>query len=189
MNRANLLQRLAAATPKINVAKWLACTMLYALVIILNDHFHLVAALGMPAKEEAILRLIGAYLYIIITIYHFQKRKPNENTLSHTQKPPRMAPVIRSSRLHDAARPEKHKTRSAKVAATPRVAITRSARSLVGERKGSLSKRRVIPSAKRTLIPAARSKTGAGTAKGKAKTGTKRIYFGLRRTKAVRRAA
>jgi hypothetical protein len=95
-NVSNLLQQLTAATPKDNVLKWAASTLFYATVILLNEQFQLLTAIGMTQKEEAIWRLIGVFLYILATLYHFQKTASGAGPLPDPGTAPRMSPRIRT---------------------------------------------------------------------------------------------
>lgn len=80
-----LLDKLAKATPRKNILQWVVMTLLYGFAIIVNDHFDLVQALGLPERPEAVVRLCGVYLYIFLTAYSFQKTKDDEIHTDHNQ--------------------------------------------------------------------------------------------------------
>jgi hypothetical protein len=80
-----LIDKLARATPRKNILQWVFITMIYGFAIIVNDHFDLVRAIGLPKQSEAVVRLCGVYLYIVLTAYSFHKTKKDENNTDHTK--------------------------------------------------------------------------------------------------------
>jgi Ca2+/Na+ antiporter len=80
-----LVEKLSNATPRKSILRWLIITLLYGFSIIVNDHFDLVTALGLPQRIEAVIRLCGVYLYIVLTTYFFHKTKEDENNSDNTQ--------------------------------------------------------------------------------------------------------
>ncbi|PZF71566.1 hypothetical protein DN068_15945 [Taibaiella soli] len=86
-----LVERLSNATPRISIRRWLIITLVYGFAIIVNDHFDMVRALGLPERIEAAIRLCGVYLYIVLTAYSFHKTKEDEINTDNTQVAPDMA--------------------------------------------------------------------------------------------------
>lgn len=82
-----LMERLAAATPKTSVLCWLFITAIYSFAIVVNDHFDLITAIGLPEQATAIIRLLGVQLYIFLTAYSFHKTntKNDETNTDHNQ--------------------------------------------------------------------------------------------------------
>lgn len=74
-----LVRRLAAATPAGSVLQWIFITMLYGVGILVNEHFDLIQSLGLDAQTEAFVRLMGAYLYIVLTTLQFQRTKTRDH--------------------------------------------------------------------------------------------------------------
>ena len=81
----NLIENLSKATPKKNILYWILLSGLYGFAIIANDHYDLIASLGLPAKSEAVIRLCGVSLYICITTFHFQKTTKHEYSSNDTE--------------------------------------------------------------------------------------------------------
>lgn len=68
-------KKISNATPYKNVVFWGLITALYSLIILVNEHFDLVSALGFSDKALAHIKVWGVYAYIFITTYHFYKEK------------------------------------------------------------------------------------------------------------------
>ena len=86
-----LIEQLSKATPRKHVIRWIALTLLYGFAIIVNDHFDLIASLGLPGRYEAVVRLCGVYLYIILTAFQFQKTRNHEKYPRHHKVAPDLA--------------------------------------------------------------------------------------------------
>lgn len=69
----DFIRRLSAATPKKYVWRWLFHTALYSCCILINEHFELIAAMGLSPYIQAAIRMAGTMLYIFLTTYSFQK--------------------------------------------------------------------------------------------------------------------
>ena len=74
------MSRLTAATPRKYVGRWLFVTALYSCCILINEHFELIAALGLSQAIQAVIRLMGALVYIFLTTYSFQKTNDDTYT-------------------------------------------------------------------------------------------------------------
>jgi hypothetical protein len=72
------LKKLANATPYTNVRQWAIWSAVYALLLLLNEHFELIEALGFSAQTLSVIKLLGVYLYMSFSTYHFyqQKKRP-----------------------------------------------------------------------------------------------------------------
>lgn len=70
-----MIEELEKPTPQKNVISWIITTILYAFVIIVNEQFDLIESIGLSDHVEAVIRVIGAFLYIILTTLNFSKTK------------------------------------------------------------------------------------------------------------------
>jgi hypothetical protein len=68
-------KKIASATPYKNVVLWALYSIVYALLILINEHFELIEALGLSPRTLSIIKVSGVYLYIAITTYQFHKQK------------------------------------------------------------------------------------------------------------------
>lgn len=103
-----LIEKLAKATPRKSIMEWLCMTFCYASVIVVNDHFELIRALGLPERIEATIRLIGVYLYIILTAYSFHKTQKNETNTYHNKVATDMANLDKPDRISSAQGTQVH---------------------------------------------------------------------------------
>lgn len=71
----HFFKKIANATPYKNVVLWGLMTALYSLIILINEHFDLISALGFSPKVLAHIKLLGVYAYIFMTTYQFYKEK------------------------------------------------------------------------------------------------------------------
>lgn len=82
-----LIRQLCSATPRKSILRWIIVSGLFALSTFLNEHFELVKALGFSPKTEALIKLSGLYLYMLLTSYQFQKQKTYEIPILFTKAP------------------------------------------------------------------------------------------------------
>ena len=87
-----LIENLSNATPKASVIRWLCISILFALSTFLNEHFELIENIGIKPSQLALIKLIGLYLYMLLTSYQFQQQKNNnENNNNDTKQTNSMA--------------------------------------------------------------------------------------------------
>jgi hypothetical protein len=103
-----LIEKLSNATPRKSILQWIIITLLYGFAMIVNDHFDLVTALGLPERFEAAIRLCGVYLYIVLTAISFFKTKKDENNTDNTQVAADMAHHDKCDRVPAAAGTKGH---------------------------------------------------------------------------------
>lgn len=83
----NSIENLSKPTPKKNVNNWLILTVLYTITIFINEQFSLIHAIGLNQQIENIIKMIGAFLYILITTFNFSKvQSPTHNIKDNFQK-------------------------------------------------------------------------------------------------------
>lgn len=75
----NIMGKLNQATPKKNTVLWQIGSFLYALVILLNENFSMIAGLGLEAKTEASIKIAGVFIYFLFTYFNFKQTLSNLN--------------------------------------------------------------------------------------------------------------
>lgn len=75
----NIMGKLNQPTPKRNTLLWKIGSFVYALVILLNENFSMVAALGLEARTEASIKIAGVFIYFLFTYFNFKQTLSNLN--------------------------------------------------------------------------------------------------------------
>ncbi len=82
-----MITNLKNPTPEKNIKIWILFTVLYTITIFVNEQFSLIHAIGLNQQIENIIKMLGAFSYILLTTFNFSKvQLPNHNIKDNFQK-------------------------------------------------------------------------------------------------------
>lgn len=81
-----IIQKLSNETPRTSVIRWLSISLLFAISTFLNEHFELIENIGIKPSYLSLIKLLGLYLYMLITTYQFQKQKNTHENYNNDPK-------------------------------------------------------------------------------------------------------
>lgn len=74
-----ILEKLKAGTPKKAVVFWVLSTVIYAVIVLVNENQHLIDSLTYLSEDtKTHIKMIGIFLYMIITKLSFLQTKKEE---------------------------------------------------------------------------------------------------------------
>jgi hypothetical protein len=73
-----LIENLEDRTPRGNVRYSLIIAILYAIVVIINENFSVIAGLGLSPVDENKIKFLGAFLSVFLMLYN-QSRVHNRH--------------------------------------------------------------------------------------------------------------
>jgi choline-glycine betaine transporter len=75
-----MLQNFSQPTPKKGTVLWFVLTCVYALSILINEHFELLQALQLNAQTISLIKTIGTLGYMVTTIFNLNQTTNNQTT-------------------------------------------------------------------------------------------------------------